>query len=266
MEIKLTELRKMAEKKYLKFFFELSLSLAKAEFKLRNEGSYLGIFWYLLNPLLMFGLLFLVFSDRLGNDIPKYPLYLLLGIIMFNFFQSSTGESVSSVLKENRWLIKSINCPKESLVASILLKNLFSHFFEIVFFIIFLIFFKASLIGMLFYIPILFFFYLFIFGASLFLASLTVYFVDLENIWSFVVRLLWLGTPIFYAITGQIRLYYVNLLNPMYYFISVSRDLIIYEKMPDIFIIFGMIFYASVSFFIGVLTFNRLKNKFAEKI
>jgi len=256
----------MEVKKYLKNFFELSLSLAKAEFRLRNEGSYLGIFWYLLNPLLVFGLLLLVFSDRLGNDIPKYPLYLLLGIIMFNFFQSSTVESATSVLKENRWLIKSINFPRESLVASIVLKNIFSHFFEIVFFAIFLIFFKASLIGMLFYFPILIFLCLFIFGTTLLLASLTAYFVDLENIWSFVVRLLWLGTPIFYSIAGQAKLYYVNLLNPMYYFITAARDLIIYAKMPDVFIISGMIFYALISFFVGVLVFNKLKTKFAEKI
>jgi len=256
----------MAEKKYLNNFFELSLSLAKAEFKLRNEGSYLGIFWYLLNPLLVFGLLFLVFSDRLGNDIPQYPLYLLLGVIMFNFFQSSTTESVTSIIAGYRWVIKSINFPKESLVASIVLKNLFSHFFEIVFFIIFIVFFKAPVIGILYYIPILFFFCLFTFGVSMLLASLTVYFVDLENIWLFAARLLWLGTPIFYAIAGQAKLYYINLLNPMYYFITVARDLVIYAKMPDIFIIFGMIFYALIFFFFGVLMFNKLKTKFAEKI
>jgi len=256
----------MVGKKYFKNFFELSLSLAKAEFKLRNEGSYLGIFWYLLNPLLVFGLLLLVFSDRLGNDISQYPLYLLLGVVMFNFFQSSTVESVTSVLKENRWLIKSINFPRESLVASIVLKNLFSHFFEIIFFMIFIVFFKASIIGILYYLPILIFFCSFVFGVSLFLASLTAYFVDLENIWSFAVRLLWLGTPIFYAIDGQTKLYYVNLFNPLYYFITVARDLIVYAKMPDVSIIFGMIFYTLLSFFAGVLVFNTLKIKFAEKI
>lgn len=244
----------------------LSFVLGKAEFKLRNEGSYLGIFWYLLSPLLMFALLFLVFSDRLGSGITNYPLYLLLGVIMFNFFQSATTESVTSVIREYRWVIKSINFPREALVASILLKNLFSHFFEIAFFTIFLLFFKISLVGILFYFLILILFCLFVFGVSLALASLTVYFVDLESIWSFLVKLLWLGTPIFYAIAGQQKLYYVSLFNPMYYFLTFARDVVIYSKTPDILIVLGAIFYALLFFVIGVLIFNILKVKFAEKI
>ena len=256
----------MEIKKYFKNLFELSLSLAKAEFKLRNEGSYLGIFWYLLNPLLTFGLLFLVFSDRLGGGIPQYALYLLLGIVMFNFFQSSTNESVTSVIRDYRWVIKSINFPREALIASVVFKNLFSHFFEIIFFMIFLVFLKTSLIGILFYLPILIFFCLFVFGFSMLLASLTVYFVDLENIWAFAARLLWLGTPIFYTIAGQTRLYYVNIFNPIYYFITIARDLIIYAKMPDISIIFGTVFYALFFLSAGIFVFNMLKTKFAEKI
>lgn len=250
----------------IKSVMGLSLQLAKAEFKLRNEGSYLGIFWYLLNPLLTFLLLLLVFADRLGNDIPQYPLYLLLGVIMFNFFQSSTIDSMVSVIKEYRWVVKSINFPKESLVAAILLKNLFSHCFEILFFIIFLLIFKSPLACILYYLPVLAVFCLFIFGISLLLASLTVYFVDLENIWAFAVRLVWLGTPIFYSIAGQAKLYYVNLFNPMYYFITVARDLVIYAKMPDALMILGTVFYTLLSLSSGLLVFNALKNKFAEKI
>lgn len=204
----------------------LGFVLAKAEFKLRNEGSYLGIFWYLLNPLLMFGLLFLVFSDRLGGNIPMYPLYLLTGIIMFNFFQSSTIESVGVILGDHRWIIKSINFPRESLVVSIVLKNLFSHFFEMVFLIVLLLFLKVSIVGMLYYFILLVFFLFFIFGISLILSSLTVYLVDIESIWIFASKLLWLGTPIFYSIAGQKNLFYINLLNPMYYFITVARSFV----------------------------------------
>jgi len=245
---------------------DLSLQLGKVEFKLRNEGSYLGIFWYLLNPLLTFGLLFLVFSDRLGSDIPRYALYLLLGVIMFNFFQSSTIESATSILKDYRWVIKSINFSREALVASIVLKNLFSHSFELLFFILVLLFFKISLVGILFYLVILFLLCLFTFGISLILSSLTVYFVDMESIWSFAVRLLWLGTPIFYTIAGQKRLYSINLLNPMYYFITVARDVVVYTRMPSFSMVLVMIFFSLISLFVGLFVFNILRNKFAEKI
>jgi lipopolysaccharide transport system permease protein len=243
----------------------LSLVLAKAEFKLRNEGSYLGIFWYLLNPILMFVLLFLIFYDRLGSEIKYYPLYLLTGIVMFNFFQSSTLEAVRSVAN-NRWIIKSINFPKESLILAIIIKNIFSHFFEILLICLTLLFFEINIFNILFYVPVILWLSFFALGISFILASLTVFFVDIESIWTFAVRLLWFGTPIFYAIEGQARLFYVNLLNPMYYFITIARSLIIYGKMPELWLLAAGFFYGLLFLLLGLRIFNRLKTKFAEKI
>ena len=185
--------------KPLQSFFRLSLAIATAEFKLRNEGSYLGIFWYLLNPLLTFILLFLLFFDRLGNNIPGYPGYLLLGIVIFNFFQQITTEA-SSVLQANVAIIKSIKFPHEALIGSVVLTALFSHIFEIVLLIFALFFFKIPAGNIILYPIILCFFTIFVFGAALILSALTIYFVDLQNVWAFVSRLLWLATPIFYAI------------------------------------------------------------------
>lgn len=249
----------------MKSTLELSLALAKAGFKEKNEGSYLGIFWYLLNPLLLFLVLLLVFSDRVGTNIPKYPLYLLLGIIMFNSFQRATIDS-TRVIRENRWIIKSINFPRESLVSSIVLKTLFSHIFEMILFTALALLFKSPLSGIIFYPLILIFFYIFIFGTSLILSSLTVYFLDMQNVWAFVSRLIWLGTPIFYAIGGQTRLFFVSLLNPMYYFITISRDVMVYMKMPQVWMIIGAIVYSLLFLVIGLLLFNKLKIKFAEMI
>jgi len=116
-------------------FFGLSWQLAVVDFKLRNEGSYLGNLWYLLNPLLLFLILFLIFFDRIGSGIPSYPAYLIIGILMFNLFNRITLESTSIILSSG--FIKSINFPREALVLSVVIKNFFSHVFEmIVFFII----------------------------------------------------------------------------------------------------------------------------------
>lgn len=249
----------------LKSIIGLSIELAKAEFKLRNEGSYLGILWYLLNPILTFALLFLVFSDRLGGDIPRYPLYLLLGIITFNFFQSTTLESTKA-LTNNHFLIKSVSFRRESLVIAVVFKNLFSHLSEIIIFIIALVFFKVSLVGMLYYFPILLLFLFFISGCSLILSLLTVYFADLENIWTFAVRIIWFGTPIFYSIAGQAKLLYLNLFNPLYYFITVSRDIIVYNQKPETFIILGTLGFTALSLIVGMVIFNRLKGRIAELI
>jgi len=250
----------------IRHFLNLSFEIAKSSFKLRNEGSYLGIFWYLLNPLLLFVLLLLVFSDRLGNNIPSYPLYLLLGIIIFNFFQQSTLESTRVIVRDYGELIKSINFPREALVLGITLRSVFSHFFEFILFLFFMLIFKNSMTGLIFYPIILVFLFVFIFGFSLILSSLTVYFIDLDNIWNFFVRLVWLATPIFYSIGGQDRLFIANLFNPLYYFITLSREIIIYTRLPELWIIFGALFYALSALLIGMLVFNKLKVKFAEML
>jgi lipopolysaccharide transport system permease protein len=246
-------------------FLGLSLQLAKAQFRIRNEGSYLGILWYLLNPLLLFILLYLIFSTRLGKGIPHYPLFLLLGIIMFNFFQSFSTES-AGIIRSNSNVIKSIIFPRESLIGASVLRALFSHIFEIIVLIIFFLFFKISIINFIFYPLILIFFIVFCFGIGLFLSSLSVYFIDLNNIWHFAVRLIWFGTPIFYAIEGQTRLFYLNLFNPIFYFITITREILIYNKIPELEMILGMISFTLLSLFIGLLFFNKLKGRFAELI
>ncbi|OQB44503.1 MAG: Teichoic acid translocation permease protein TagG [Parcubacteria group bacterium ADurb.Bin159] len=249
----------------LKKGLNLAVVLAKMEFKLRNEGSYLGIFWYLLNPILTFFVLLIVFGNKLGQNIPNYSLYLLLGIIMFNFFRQVTIES-TKIIQDNRWLIKSINFPREILINSIILKTLFSHIFEIILFTALLFIFKAPFWGIIFYPLILLFFCFFIYGFSLILSSLAIYFIDLNNIWLFAISLIWLGTPIFYTIENQGWLFKLNLLNPCYYFITIARDLIIYTKSPEIWMVLGAIFYSLLFLIIGKYIFSKLKYKFAELI
>ena len=148
----------------IKRFLGLSASIANAEFKLRNEGSYLGILWYLLNPILLFTLLFFIFKDRLSNDIPSYHLYLLLGIIMFNLFQEASLDAARAI-KNYSGIIKSIDFPKESLIGAILLRRLYSHFFEVILFILIIFLFGGSMAGLLYYPLILILFLAFIYAS-----------------------------------------------------------------------------------------------------
>ncbi|MDP3881656.1 MAG: ABC transporter permease [Nanoarchaeota archaeon] len=246
-------------------FFRLSFSIANAEFKLRNEGSYLGILWYLLNPIMLFTLLFLVFRDRLGNDIPYYGLYLLLGIIMFNLFQESTLDA-SRVMRNYSGVIKSINFTRESFVSALLIKRIYSHLIEIVVFTVVLYYLTGSILGLIFYPIVLVLFSIFIYGICLMLSLMVVYFIDLDNIWNFFIRLLWFATPIFYSIAGQNRLFYLNLFNPLYYFITLAREIVIYNRIPELWIISGAFFFSAISLLIGIILFNKLKNKMPELI
>ena len=249
----------------LKRTLELSLALANAEFKLRNEGSYLGILWYMAEPVLTFLLLAGVFSKSLGQDIQSYPLYLLVGIIMFKLFQKITTDC-TKIIRDNRFIIKSIKFPTEALVNTVILKTLYSHVFEVLFLIGVVLYYGGPTEGLVFYPIVLVPFVIFTAGVSFTLAALTVYFTDVEYIWIFLSRLLWLGTPIFYTIEEHGSIFLLNLLNPNYYFITIARDLAVYNRIPEPWMIAGMIGYSALSIAAGVIIFNRFKPKFSEQI
>lgn len=243
----------------------LMLAFALIEFKLRNEGSYLGFFWYLLNPILTFLLLLLIFAGRLGSSIVDYPLYLLMGIMLFNFFQFTTLES-TRVIYNFRGVVRSIYFPKEVLVGQLVVKTFFSHIFEMLLYALFMVFFHVPFWRFLWYLPILVFLSFFTVGVSFALCALTVYVSDLENIWNFTLRLLWLATPIFYASEGILGISILNRLNPMYYFITVGRETVIYGHYPEPLLILGMVGFSAISFFGGLGLFGLFKGRFAEKI
>lgn len=211
----------------------------------------------------MFTLLFLIFSRILGSQIPHYPLYLLLGIIIFNFFRNATLDNCRAIY-DHRMLIKSISFPLEALIGANILKTLYSHLFEILVFTGFLFFYSIPIIKILYYIPILLCFILFLYGLSLCLSASTIFFMDLHNIWQFFAQLLWFATPIFYKPEPTSMLQILNLCNPMYYFITASRDLMVYTKAPNIEIIIGIIMSGLISFLLGISLFNRTKTKFTE--
>ena len=249
----------------LKSILGLALQLAKAHFKLKNEGSFIGIFWYLLEPFFLFLIIVGLRAIFFGGSQGDYPLYLLLGLIMFNFFSVTTG-TCTGVIAGSSNFIKSIKINHESLIISRVLEGIFSHFFEILLFIGFMVYFGKNLIWLLIYPLILGFFVLFVLGISFVLATLGIYVVDMNNAWRVITRLLFFITPLFYNVEKGTLLYKINLFNPIFYFIATARELIINNKIPEYWII-GVIVGASfVSFLIGIFVFEKYKNKFAEMI
>lgn len=249
----------------IKRIFGLSISLAKAHLKLKIEGSYLGFFWYLINPLLTFLVLLFVFSRNLGSQIPSYPLYLLLGIIMFNFFQINTQEA-TQIIRGEFLLVKSISLPHEIFIFAIFIKNLFTHILEAFLLIVFFLIYGAPVFGVIFYIFVFFVFSLFVIGISLLLFAVRIYILDFDNIWSFACRLLWFGTPLFYSAQQYGKLFFVNLFNPLYYFITIAREILIYLRMPEWWLVLGAVGYSLVFLAGGAIIFNKLKHRFTELV
>lgn len=252
-------------KKYcetLKGILGLSLSLAKAKFKLRNEGSYLGVFWYLLNPLAMFLILFSLRGFTNKNPIGHYPLYLLIGLVVFNLFRYATTISATAI-KSNAGLIKSLKINLEPFVVSGIMQAVFSHLFEVLIIIAFLIYFKVSLLGLLFYPLVLFLLIIFMTGAGFILSAVGTYINDIENVWNIFVNMLWFVTPIFHAAGKN---FLINKINPMYYFITGARDIVVYNKLPDFSTILAMVLFSFGFLVIGLFVFEKYKKKFAEML
>ena len=239
----------------------LSWTLAKDNFKLRTEGSYLGALWYLLDPILFFTVLIIVFGSNIGASIKFYPLYLIWGLVMFNFFTAITGQA-TSVIVNNALFIKSIKMRPEVLVLSIFFQTVFSHIFEMIVLLCLTIYFGAPLLSLLLYPLVFIFFGAFTLGVAFFLAAFGVYVSDLNNVWKVFTQILFFATPIFYASTKR----WVLALNPLASFLAITRGLTIYHEWPGFKIISLSAVTSILALAIGWYLFNLVKNKFAENI
>ncbi|MAG07315.1 hypothetical protein CL614_08820 [archaeon] len=249
----------------LKRIITTSIALAKAGFKEQNEGSYSGIILQVIVPLLMLGVLVLIFSSAIGSQIPHYPFYILMGIVIFNFFTSTIANSID-IIKTNGQLAKNLKFPLISLIISITFLNLFLHLPSIVIIIIFILVTKSSILGIIFYPLILLFLTFFTLGISFTLATMKVYHIDTSTIWSMLSLIWWFATPIFYLVEKNSMIYQANLINPLFYIITTAREIIIYNRAPEPFIILGMLLFSLLSLLIGLFIFQKLENKFAEKL
>lgn len=184
---------------------------------------------------------------------------------MMHFFQQATIES-SKMIVINKSLIKSSYFKREALIGSTIAKTSFLHLFEIIILFIFLSIVNIPKINIIFYIPALILLAIFSYGVGLALSSLTVYFRNIENVWIFVARLLWFVTPIFYVLEDQLILLNFNLFNPLFYLLSLARDMIINTNFLNASLLVPSLLFSLFYLVIGITIFKILEKKFAEKL
>ncbi|MEA2397147.1 MAG: type transport system permease protein [Thermoleophilaceae bacterium] len=189
-------------------FFHLVWTLAVTEFKLRFFGSVLGYFWQLVRPLMLFGVLLLVFTQfvRLGPGTPDYAVVLLTDIVIFTFFADATGGCVSSLVdREN--LVRKIQFPRMVVPLAVVLNAYFNLLLNIV------VVFVFATIGSSSYakdftprlswleLPVLLLFLgVFVVGIGMLLSALYVRFRDMRPIWEVVSQALFYASPVIYPI------------------------------------------------------------------
>lgn len=243
----------------------LARKIAKYDFISQDEGSYLGIIWHIIDPLIIFLLIFIIFNNNLGNSIPYYGIYLYLGMIIFKIFQSSTNESSKSIIKNSK-ILKSLKTPPEIFPLSVNIRNMFSHIFDLFILILLILYYELNILYIFLYFPLLILLSIFNYGISLILSGLNVYIPDTNKFWGFFTRGLWFATPIFYKTQEQEIISIFNQFNPLYYFITSAREIIISNSLPTQNILLGVIAFPIISIVIGSMIFNKLKTKITEKL
>ncbi len=177
--------------------------MASTDFKVRYQGSVLGYFWSLLKPLFLFAILYVVFTYiiPLGKDVEHFSVYLLTGIVLWNFFTEATMQGASSVVARGD-LIRKISIPRYLVVIASSLSALINLGLSmIVVFIFALVNGITPSFDWLLIIPIVLELYVFALGLSFLLAALYVKFRDITYIWEIVLQAGFYASAIIFPLT-----------------------------------------------------------------
>lgn len=238
-------------------------SLVSRDFKLKYRRSALGVLWSVLNPLLMMIVLSVVFSTFFKFSIENYPLYVILGNVMFALMADSTSGAMNSII-ESSSLIKKIRIEKLIFPLEKVLFQLVNFCISLIAVAAVMIFFQVMPHVSLLALPLLLLYVvLFSAGVGMALSALSVFFRDVCHLWGVVITAWTYATPLFYPVeilpdwAAPIMQY-----NPMYHYVSYFRDLILGGTVPGLqenLLCLGM---AVAAFAIGLLIFKKTEKKF----
>lgn len=253
------------QKKSTRYYRDLIAELLKKEIKVRYKNNILGYAWSILNPLAQAMVFFVAFQFILKVKIENYVLFLILGLFPWQWFLNSViSSSVSMIANAN--LIKKTIFPREYIVYAGVLNDMVHFVLSLPVLVLFIILYHQPIyFPYILLFPVLVVIQLFItLGLALLVASVNVFFRDLERLVAILLNMLFYATPIVYAI-GMIpeRLKFIIYLNPLALLIVNYRDIFLYGDVHWRYFLLSVA-YAVGIFLFGYITFNRLKSRFAE--
>jgi ABC-2 type transport system permease protein len=219
-------------------FVHLAHTLAVTEFKLRFYGSALGYFWQLMRPLMLFGVLYLIFTEfvRIGSGVPLYPVVLLSNIVLFTFFTDGTSSAVTSVV-DREGLVRKIQFPRMAIPASVVLTASFNLGLNLLVVLVF-----ALVNGVtprwswLEMIPLLGILAVLTVGMAMLLSALYVRFRDMRPIWEISAQILFYATPVIYTVDSLNKgeqVQHLMMLNPLACILEQMRHAVIDPDAPS---------------------------------
>ncbi len=248
-------------------YMELILRLAWTDFKLRYQGSVLGFLWSLLKPLLQFVVLYVVFSIFMRLAVPNYQLYLLLGIMIWNYFSEGTNSGLYSLASKSN-IIKKVYFPRIIVVLASSLHTLLTMLLNLLVFFFFFILSGKTFpwTGFLLIIDLAVL-YILVLGISLILSVTFLKFRDINQIWEVFLMSAFYLSPIIYPlefIPEKYRL--VLFLNPLTGLIQYARLLVLEGTLPSL---GGVAYVGGTSvglLLLGLFLFTKFSHKAAEEL
>jgi len=219
----------------LKRFRHLLLLMVKRDFVTRYKRSVLGVLWSVLNPLLTMLVLTMVFSLLFSNQITNFPVYLLSGKLIFNFFSESTNSAMNSIIG-GAGIIRKVYVPKYIFPVSRVLSSMVNVLFAFVAFMLVVIITRAPIYWTMLLLPVpILYTLVFSMGIGMLLSSVVVFFRDITYIYGVLITLLMFMTPIFYPVEIlSDRVFHLIHLNPIFHFVSYFRDLALHGVVPGL--------------------------------
>ena len=244
-------------------FQPLLSELVARDIKIKYRRSVLGVLWTLLNPLCMMIILSIVFSSIFKFDVENFPLYVLSGQVIFNFFNDSTTSSMSAIISSAS-LIKKVYVPKYLFVLSRVMSSVINLMASFTALLLVMVATRAELHWTVFLSVIpLAMVVLFSFGVGMFLAAITVRFRDVIHLYSvFTTGLLYL-TPVIYpmaALPDMVKT--IVMINPLTNYLLMFRDVMFNNTLPSVFSVLLGIVEAALALALGLYVFYKNQDEF----
>jgi ABC-2 type transport system permease protein len=218
-------------------FWTLTWTLAVLEFRLKFFGSVLGYFWQLMRPLLLFGVLYFVFTKlvRVGSGVPHYPVLLLMGIIIYTFYAEATSTSVGSIPARES-LVRKVQFPRLVIPLSVVLTTYLNFVLNFIVVVIFVLATGIEPRWSWFEIfPLILGLGVLSAGIGTLLSALFVRYRDVQPIWDVVLQISFYGSPILYPIENipNEKLQHLIMCGPLAVIVQQTRHAIIDPTAPS---------------------------------
>lgn len=241
--------------------------LTKRELKRKYARSFLGILWSCVYPLMRMALVVVLFSTIFNKGIDKYPAYYFVGFLMFEFFSTATQTSLTT-LKDNRNLLIKSKLPRELFVLSRVLTAFVNFLLGCIPFALVLACYRANVTVYYLMIPVVLLLLLvFTTGMSYLVSIWFVFQRDARNIYSNFIFILRFFVAMFYSVkwvTDGVRCVIEH--NPLYVFIYIMRQCVLYGQKPELMYIIQMVVWAIGIFLVGVIVFRKCENEVVERL